>query len=35
MSKLTREDLVKFRDTWFKPDDATLIVVGDTQEQSG
>jgi zinc protease len=30
VSKLTREDLVKFHDTWFKPNDATLIVVGDT-----
>jgi zinc protease len=29
VSKLTREDLVKFHDTWFKPNDATLIVVGD------
>jgi len=30
VSKLTREDLVKFHNTWFKPNDATLIVVGDT-----
>jgi zinc protease len=30
VSKLTRDDLVKFHDTWFKPNDATLIVVGDT-----
>ena len=30
VSKLTREDLVKFHDTWFKPNEATLIVVGDT-----
>jgi len=30
VSKLTRQDLVKFHDTWFKPNDATLIVVGDT-----
>jgi zinc protease len=30
VSKLTREDLVKFHDTWFKPNHATLIVVGDT-----
>ncbi len=29
VSKLTREDLVKFHDTWFKPNDATLVVVGD------
>ena len=26
---LTRDDLVKFHDTWFRPNDATLIVVGD------
>ncbi len=30
VSKLTREDLAKFHDTWFKPNDSTLIVVGDT-----
>ncbi|MGA3040382.1 MAG: pitrilysin family protein, partial [Bryobacteraceae bacterium] len=30
VSKLARQDLVKFHDTWFKPNDATLIVVGDT-----
>jgi zinc protease len=30
VSKMTREDLVKFHDTWFKPNNATLIVVGDT-----
>ncbi len=28
--KMTREDLVKFHDTWFKPNNATLLVVGDT-----
>jgi len=27
---MTRQDLVKFHDTWFKPNHATLIVVGDT-----
>jgi zinc protease len=27
---LTREDLVKFHATWFKPNNATLLVVGDT-----
>ena len=27
---LTRADLVKFHETWFKPNNATLIVVGDT-----
>lgn len=30
VSKLKREDLVKFHQTWFKPNTATLIVVGDT-----
>jgi zinc protease len=30
VSKLTRDDLVKFHATWFKPNHATLIVVGDT-----
>ncbi len=30
VSKMTREDLVKFRDAWFKPNNATLIIVGDT-----
>ena len=30
VSKMTRADLVKFHDTWFKPNNATLIVVGDT-----
>jgi zinc protease len=29
VSKLTREDLVKFHDIWFKPNDSTLVVVGD------
>ena len=29
VSKLTRDDLVKFHQTWFKPNNATLIVVGD------
>jgi len=28
--KLTREDLAKFHDIWFKPNNATLLVVGDT-----
>jgi zinc protease len=26
---LTREDLVRFHRTWFRPDNATLVVVGD------
>ncbi len=28
--KITRADLVRFHDTWFKPDHATLVVVGAT-----
>jgi zinc protease len=30
VNKLTRDDLVKFHATWFKPNHATLVVVGDT-----
>jgi zinc protease len=30
VAKLTREDLMKFHATWFKPNNATLLVVGDT-----
>jgi zinc protease len=30
VSKLTRADVQKFHQTWFKPNNATLIVVGDT-----
>ena len=30
VGKLTREDLVKFHDVWIRPNDSTLIVVGDT-----
>ena len=30
VSKMTREDLAKFHDTWFKPNNATLVIVGDT-----
>jgi zinc protease len=30
VSSLTCADLVEFRRTWFKPNNATLIVVGDT-----
>jgi predicted Zn-dependent peptidase len=29
VSTLTREDMIKFYDTWFKPNNATLLVVGD------
>ncbi len=30
VGKLTRADLVKFHETWFRPNNSTLIVVGDT-----
>jgi zinc protease len=30
VSKLTRDDMVKFHGAWFKPNHASLIVVGDT-----
>jgi zinc protease len=30
VAKMTREDLAKFHDVWIRPDDSTLIVVGDT-----
>jgi zinc protease len=30
VSKMMREDLVKFHQTWFRPNNATLIVAGDT-----
>ena len=30
VSNMKREDLVKFHDTWFKPNNATLLIVGDT-----
>ncbi len=30
VAKLTREDLVRFHDTWLRPNSSTLIVVGDT-----
>jgi len=30
VAKLTRTDLVKFHKAWFKPANATLVVVGDT-----
>jgi zinc protease len=30
VAKITREDLIKFHNTWFKPSNATLVVVGDT-----
>ncbi len=30
VSKLTREDMARFHASWFKPNHATLVVVGDT-----
>ncbi len=30
VSKMTPADLKKFHDTWFKPNHATLVIVGDT-----
>jgi len=30
VSKITREDLEKFHSTWFKPNNATIVIVGDT-----
>ncbi len=30
VAKMTRDDLVKFHQSWFKPNNATLLVVGDT-----
>jgi zinc protease len=30
VSKMTRADLVKFHDTWFRPNNSTMIVIGDT-----
>lgn len=29
VENMTREDLVKFHQTWFRPNNATLIIVGD------
>lgn len=31
VNALTREDIIKFYDTWFKPNNGTLIVVGDVE----
>lgn len=31
VEQITREDVVDFHRTWFKPNNATLIVVGDTR----
>jgi len=30
VQKISREDLVKFHQTWFRPSNSTLVVVGDT-----
>lgn len=30
VEKMTRDDLVKFHQTWFKPNHATLVITGDT-----
>ena len=30
VNKMTREDLAKFHSTWFKPNNSTLLIVGDT-----
>ncbi len=30
VNRLTRDDMVKFHEAWFKPNHASLIVVGDT-----
>ena len=30
VSKMTREDLAKFHETWFRPNNAMLLIVGDT-----
>lgn len=29
VKKITREDLIKYHQTWFKPNNSTLVVVGD------
>ncbi|MCB0474101.1 MAG: insulinase family protein [Flavobacteriaceae bacterium] len=31
VEKLTRDDMVKFYDTWMKPNNATLIITGDVE----
>ena len=34
IAALTREDLVNFHNDWFKPNHATLVVVGDLEKQA-
>ena len=31
VAEITRESLVKFQQSWFKPNNATLVIVGDTK----
>ncbi len=31
VNSITREDILKFYDTWFKPNNGTLVVVGDVE----
>jgi zinc protease len=33
VKNLTRDDLIKFHDTWFVPNNAVLVVVGDISEE--
>ena len=30
VAKITRDELVKFHQTWFKPNNATMVIAGDT-----
>jgi len=30
VASIARDDLVRFHDTWFRPNNATLVIVGDT-----
>jgi zinc protease len=30
VTKMTRDDLAKFHDVWMRPNDSTLVIVGDT-----
>ena len=33
VAAITREDLINYHSTWFKPNNATLVIVGDTNLQ--